>query len=47
MYCEICGGKCEWYDGGEGNNYELRVWVCENCGEWQDEETDGDEEEDD
>lgn len=45
MQCEYCGGKCEIYDGGEGNDYELAVWVCEDCGEWQDEETDPVEEE--
>jgi hypothetical protein len=45
MECEICGGPCRIYDGGEQNNYELSVWVCEVCGEWQDEETDEEDEE--
>lgn len=40
MRCAYCGGPCRSYDGGEANNYELCVMVCEDCGEWQDEETD-------
>jgi len=43
--CEFCGGECELYDGGEANGYALQVWVCTDCGEWQDEETDLDDDE--
>lgn len=40
MACQYCDGHCTIYDGGEANNYELSVYVCDECGEWQDEETD-------
>lgn len=45
MECQYCGGHCTIYDGGEANNYELAVYVCDECGEWQDEDTDEDQEE--
>lgn len=44
MRCQYCGGRCNGYDGGEAANYELWVQVCEDCGEWQDEETDEEDE---
>jgi len=40
MECAECGGPCAMYDGGEANEYKLRVWVCADCGAWQDEEED-------
>lgn len=43
MGCQYCGGECTFYDGGEANNYELCVYVCDECGEWQDEEDDEEE----
>ena len=42
MECQYCGGPCSLYDGGEANNYELSVWVCDECEAWQDEDTDED-----
>lgn len=44
MRCAFCGGHCTIYDGGEQNNYELQVYVCDECEEWQDEDEDEDEE---
>lgn len=40
MSCSFCGGPTRSYDGGEANDYQLCVEVCQWCGEWQDEETD-------
>lgn len=40
MECQYCGGHCTIYDGGEANNCELAVYVCDECDMWQDEDDD-------
>lgn len=40
MRCPFCGGRTRSYDGGEANDYQLCVEVCEDCGEWIDDDTD-------